>query len=83
LHCDQIEEAIKAYEKEDYNMAITALDAASTLIRQKKGELVNFCLNHLAVGKQEQLKAARRPLVYLVVELVPKDDIHERTMARS
>ncbi len=41
---DQIEEAIKAYEKEDYNMAITALDAASTLIRQKKGELVSKLL---------------------------------------
>ncbi|GBE09271.1 hypothetical protein BMS3Bbin11_00481 [bacterium BMS3Bbin11] len=41
---DQIEEAIKAYEKEDYNTAITALNAASTLIRQKKGELVSRLL---------------------------------------
>ncbi len=41
---DQIEEAIKAYEKDDYNMAITALDSASTLIRQKKGELVSKLL---------------------------------------
>ncbi|MEA1889393.1 MAG: hypothetical protein U9N50_06375 [Pseudomonadota bacterium] len=41
---DQIDEAIKAYEKDDYNMAITALDSASTLIRQKKGELVSKLL---------------------------------------
>ena len=41
---DQIDEAVKAYEKEDYNTAITALDAASTLIRQKKGELVGKLL---------------------------------------
>ena len=41
---DQIDEAVKAYEKEDYNTAITALDSASTLIRQKKGELVSKLL---------------------------------------
>ncbi|MCK5361225.1 MAG: hypothetical protein KAJ95_11395 [Gammaproteobacteria bacterium] len=41
---DQVDEAIKAYEKEDYNTAITALDSASTLIRQKKGELVSKLL---------------------------------------
>jgi len=41
---DQIDEAIKAYENNDYNMAITALDSASTLIRQKKGELVSKLL---------------------------------------
>jgi len=41
---DQIDEAVKAYEKEDYNTAVTALDSASTLIRQKKGELVSRLL---------------------------------------
>lgn len=41
---DQIDEAVKAYEKEDYNTAVTALDSASTLIRQKKGELVSKLL---------------------------------------
>lgn len=41
---DQIDEAVKAYEKENYNTAITALDSASTLIRQKKGELVSKLL---------------------------------------
>jgi hypothetical protein len=41
---DQIDEAVKAYEKEDYNTAITALDSASTLIRQKKGEMVSKLL---------------------------------------
>jgi len=41
---DQIDEAVKAYEKEDYNTAITALDSASTLIRQKKGELIGKLL---------------------------------------
>jgi len=41
---DQIDEAIKAYEKEDYNTAITALESAATLIRQKKGELVSKLL---------------------------------------
>ena len=41
---DQIDEAVKAYGKEDYNTAITALDSASTLIRQKKGELVSKLL---------------------------------------
>jgi len=41
---DQIKEALKAYEKEDYNTAITALDAASTLVRQKKAETVGKLL---------------------------------------
>lgn len=41
---DQIDEALKAYEKEDYNTAITALDAASTLVRQKKAETVTKLL---------------------------------------
>ena len=41
---DQIGEAVKAYEKEDYNTAITALDSAATLIRQKKSELVGKLL---------------------------------------
>jgi len=41
---DQIDEAVKAYQKEDYNTAVTALDSASTLIRQKKGELVSKLL---------------------------------------
>lgn len=41
---DQIDEAVKAYEKEDYNTAITALDAASTLMRQKKAETVTKLL---------------------------------------
>ena len=41
---DQIDEAIKAYEKQDYNTAITALDSASTLVRQKKAETVTKLL---------------------------------------
>ncbi|VAX16213.1 hypothetical protein MNBD_NITROSPINAE04-2602 [hydrothermal vent metagenome] len=35
---DQIDEALKAYKKNDYSMATTALDSASALIRQKKGD---------------------------------------------
>ncbi len=59
---DQIEEAIKAYEKNDYNTAITALDSASTLIRQKKGELVSKLLpeplNGWEAGKAKSSAAA-------------------------
>lgn len=47
---DQIDEAVKAYEKEDYNTAITALDSASTLIRQKKGEMVSKLLPEPLAG---------------------------------
>ncbi len=59
---DQIEEAVKAYEKDDYNTAITALDSASTLIRQKKGELVSKllpdALNGWETGKAKSSAAA-------------------------
>jgi hypothetical protein len=51
---DQIEEAVKAYEKEDYNTAVTALDSASTLIRQKKGELVSKLLPEPLDGWEAQ-----------------------------
>ncbi len=37
---DQIGEALKAYEKKDYSTATTALDAASTMIRQKRAETI-------------------------------------------
>ena len=47
---DQIDEAVKAYEKEDYNTAITALDSAATLIRQKKSELVGKLLPEAPEG---------------------------------
>src|SRR5690242_16537453 len=35
---DQIDEAVKAYQKKDYATAATALDAAANLIRQAKAE---------------------------------------------
>ncbi len=41
---DQISEALKAYKKNDYSMATTALDAASALIRQKKGDAIAMIL---------------------------------------
>jgi len=47
---DQMDEALKAYEKGDYNTAITALDAASTLIRQKKAETVTRLLPEAPAG---------------------------------
>lgn len=40
---DQINEALKAYEKKDFGTAVMALDTASSLIRQQKAEgLVAF-----------------------------------------
>lgn len=51
---DQIDEAVKAYEKEDFNTAITALDAASTLIRQKKAESVTKLLPDPLEGWQAE-----------------------------
>jgi len=35
---DQLQEALKAYDKGDYATALTALDAAAALIRQKRAE---------------------------------------------
>ena len=35
---DQIKEALKAYEKHDLSLTAAALDAASSLLRQQKGE---------------------------------------------
>lgn len=35
---DQLQEALKAYDKGDYATALTALDAATALIRQKRSE---------------------------------------------
>jgi hypothetical protein len=76
---DQIDEAVKAYEKEDYNTAITALDSASTLIRQKKGELVS---NHLTAGRQMKAKAVQPLPGCLVVVLVQKNAIQEKQMVK-
>ena len=41
---DQINEALKAYEKKDYSTASTALDAAASLLRQMKGEALKTLL---------------------------------------
>lgn len=41
---DQIDEAVKAYQKKDYATAATALDAAANLIRQAKGEATKTLL---------------------------------------
>jgi hypothetical protein len=41
---DQIDEGVKAYAKHDYPTATAALDAASKLIRQKRGEALTKLL---------------------------------------
>jgi hypothetical protein len=41
---DQIDEALKAYQKKDYATATAALDAAANLIRQSKAETVKSLL---------------------------------------
>jgi hypothetical protein len=41
---DQIDEAVKAYQKKDYATAATALDAAANLIRQAKAETTKTLL---------------------------------------
>jgi len=41
---DQIDEALKAYNKRDYSTAATALDAAATLIRQARADSLSQLL---------------------------------------
>ncbi len=41
---DQIDEALKAYNKQDYSTAATALDAAATLIRQARADSLSKLL---------------------------------------
>lgn len=37
---DQVGEALKAYKKKDYSTAAAALDAAATLVRQKRADVI-------------------------------------------
>ncbi|MGK7344934.1 MAG: hypothetical protein ACNS63_03915 [Candidatus Nitrospinota bacterium M3_3B_026] len=41
---DQVDEALKAYKKKDYSTAAAALDAAATLVRQKRADVIGGLL---------------------------------------